>query len=191
MSQLLENSAQSEKHEPSRELLERLQTINNELRDETGGVVLFGLFERDKVPGQWDLLVAADWIGPEVTSAVAYVAGKIQESLTPDELTLLAGVVALRPSDPFVRQLLDRTLRVQALGLFKNCTFNGIHIARAWIFAADPHSHSDFQPPPYIAPQPVSAKARIVQPVSSDPAPKGSTGRPKSAAKSKPTRRKR
>src|SRR5713226_7115263 len=160
MNQLLESSAQSEKNEPSAELLEKLQAINEELRKETGGVVLFGLFERDETPGQWDLLVAADWISPEVTSAVAYVAGRIQQRLTPDELTLLAGVVPLRSSDPFVRQLLDRTLRVQALGLFEDCTFNGIHIARAWIFAADPDSHSDFQPPPYVTQPQARVKAR-------------------------------
>jgi hypothetical protein len=164
MSQLLASRAQSEKNEPSAELLEKFQAVSDELREETGGVVLFGLFEPDEAPGQWDLLVAADWISPEVADAVAYVAGKIQQRLTPDELMLLAGVVPLRSFDPFVRQLLE-AFRVQALGLFENCTFNGIHIARAWIFTADPSSHSDFQPPPYVT-QPqarVKAKSKPVQ----------------------------
>jgi hypothetical protein len=177
MSELLESSAISQKNEPSGELLSKLQAIDQELREETGGVVLFGLFERDDAPGRWDVLIAADWVGPNVNPAVAYVARKIQHSLTPDELVLLSGVVALRSSDPFLRQMLAGTLRVHGSTMLENFVLNGVLITRAWIFTADLDSHSQFQPPPYVAQQ-VSAKAKNVT-------------RQKSAGRSKSTQRKR
>jgi len=144
------NGEPSEKNMPSAELLGKLKTIDRELHEETGGMVLFGLFERKGAPGQWDLLIAADWVGPDVTPAVAYVARKVQQSLTPDELLLLAGIVALRSSDPSVSQLLAETIRVPSGALIENCVFNGLLISRAWIFTAGLDGHSSFQPPPYL-----------------------------------------
>ena len=86
------------------------------------------------------------------------------EKLTPDELVLLAGVVALPSSDPSVREFLSRPHRVDGSARVENCVFNGMLIQRAWIFIADPDSRSQFQPPPYVVTQPMSAKARIVKP---------------------------
>jgi hypothetical protein len=178
MSELLESGTLSDKNEPSGELLHKLQAIDQELREETGGVVLFGLFERDDSPGRWDVLVAADWVVPHVTPAVAYVARKIQQRLTPAELESLSGVVALPSSDPSVRHLLAGTLRVHGRTLVEQCTFNGVRVTRAWIFTADLDNRSLFQPPPYVAPQPASAGAKI-------------TKSQKAAARSKSTHRKR
>jgi hypothetical protein len=152
MSELLESKQLPVKTEPSEELLNKLQEIDKELREETGGVVLFGLFERAE-PGLWDIVAAADWVGPNVTSAVAYVAQKVKQRLSPDELVLLSGVVALPSSDPALRSLLAGTIRVHGRTLVENCTFNGMLITRAWIFTADQDSRSLFQAPPYVAQQ--------------------------------------
>lgn len=143
-------------------LLARFQEIDRELREETGGVVLFGLFERKEAAGLWDVLVAADWVGTDVAPAVAYVADKIQRKLTPAELVSLSGVVALHSSDASVQRLF-KGIKIRAMNLFESCIFNGVPIARAWIFTADTNSRSQFQPPPYVGVQQISMKARIVK----------------------------
>jgi hypothetical protein len=160
MSELTATRESSANTMPSAELLEKLKLIDRELLEETGGVILFGLFEPEDAPGQWDLLIAADWVGPDVAPAIAYVARKVQERLTPDELVSLAGIVALRSSDPSVRQLLTGTIEVKGVAQIENCTFNGLHVTRAWIFTANLNSHSSFQPPPYLAPQPVRTRSK-------------------------------
>jgi hypothetical protein len=160
MSELTISRETSAKSAPSAELLDKLQAVGKELREEAGGIALFGLFEREDTPGQWDLLIAADWIGPDVTPAVAYIARKIQQRLAPDDLLLLAGVVALRSSDPAVKQLLTGTIRVEGCALLENCRFNGLLITRAWIFTAGIDRHSSFQPPPYLLHPEVGAKPK-------------------------------
>jgi hypothetical protein len=143
-------------------LLAKFQEIDRELREETGGVVLFGLFERKEAAGLWDVLVAADWVGTNVAPAVAYAADKIQRKLTPAELVSLSGVIALHSSEPSVQRLVG-PLKVRAMNLIENCTFNGLFIARAWIFTADINSRSHFQPPAYVVVPQESEKARIAR----------------------------
>jgi len=146
------------------ELLQKLHTVCQELRAEAGGLVLFGLFERSDASGRLDLVVAADWVDPTLPDATAYIAGKLQERLTADELVSVGGVITLPSTHPFIRQLLTGTIRfVGGLGRIRNSVFNDIPIAHAWIFTADIQSSSRFQPPPYVVQQ-ISAKAKIVQP---------------------------
>lgn len=156
-----EAEEQLEEVEPSEELLQKLRAISLELRRETGGLVLFGLFEPSDAPGRWDLLVAADWVDPRVLDATAYVAERLQSALTAEELMFPASVITLPSSHAFVRELLNAVVEVDGGPLkITNRTFNGIHVQEAWLFVADINGRSNFKPTAYVAPEPPPVKPK-------------------------------
>jgi hypothetical protein len=81
-------------------LFEKIKEVEAKISRGVGGIVLFGLFKPADTP-YWDVLVSADWAGPERASAIYYVAGKLQEMLEPEQLIQLSKVVPLPPSEEF------------------------------------------------------------------------------------------
>lgn len=145
----------------SAELLHQFHAFSPELRRETGGLVLFGLFEPRDAPGQWDLLVAADWVDPRSLDATAYVAERLQGTLTVEGVMFPASIIALPSSHTFVRELLDGTGPVDGEPLqIRDRIFNGVPIQQAWLFVADANARSNFQPPPYVVREPTPVKPR-------------------------------
>jgi hypothetical protein len=166
MSELLEIETSTAMSEPSNNLLKKLGEAVKCLETETGGLALFGLFERTGAPDRWDVLVATDWVDSETADAIAYVVSKLQQYLSDEDLLSLAGVVTLQASHPLVRQLLTPMVEKHTLGAplqLENLLLNGIPIDRAWILVADPHSRSRFQPPPYVVERSTSAKAKTAK----------------------------
>ena len=121
-------------------LFDKIKEIDREISNEVGGLVLFGLFKPEETPQRWDVVVSADWAGPEKMPALAYVAGKLQQRLSREQLLTLSRVVPLAPSEEFVQSVL-RTIRVDHDGLeIYYRPFNGILMREAFIVTANPDS---------------------------------------------------
>lgn len=87
----------------------------------------------------WDLLAASSWIDQDRQAAMRYIAGKVQDTLTAEELRDLSGIVLFETTDfdsaiGFVRQEKGR--------LESNIEFLGARIQKGYLFAAP---LSDFQ----------------------------------------------
>ncbi len=129
-------------------LFEKMTEVESEISQEVGGIVLFGLFKPADAPQRWDVVVSADWVGPETTPAVAYVARKLQSRLDSEQLVSLSRVVALPPSEEFVQSVL-RSVRVDHEGReVHGALFNGILMREAYIVTANPDNkpHSELPP---------------------------------------------
>jgi hypothetical protein len=166
MSELLESTTIALKREPSEELLRKLGKVVDDLETDTGGLALFGLFEPSGAPDRWDVVVAANWVDSEPADAIAYVAGKLQQHLSDEDLASLAGAVTLQASHPFVQQLLTGRTGIRpsgALVRLENLRCNDIHLDRAWIFTADPTRQGRFAPPPYVVQEQAGARTRAAK----------------------------
>jgi hypothetical protein len=146
-----------------RRLADKLLPLEREAADRNGPFTLFGLFEREESPGQWDLVVAAPWLENEEKRRefIAAVASR----LDPAELRLLSAVVTLLPEDEFVRSLAGVAYRnglLQVDGLLKvdgeavvaddwvemrDFTLNGVPFRRVMLYAANPLSRETRREP--------------------------------------------
>lgn len=117
-------------------LFEKTKEVEAEISSEVGGVVLFGLFKPAETP-DWDVLVSADWAGPERAPAIYYVAGKLQAMLEPEQLIQLSKVVPLPPSEEFVQSVL-KAVRVDHGGVeFYHRVFNRLLFDEVFIVTAN------------------------------------------------------
>jgi hypothetical protein len=118
-------------------LFEKVKEVEAKISCEVGGVVLFGLFKPADTP-YWDVLVSADWAGPERAPAIYYVAGKLQAMLEPEQLIQLSKVVPLLPSEEFVQSVL-KDVRVDHGGVeFYHRVFNRLLFDEVYIITANP-----------------------------------------------------
>jgi len=142
------------------EFFEKIKSIGKEIDTEVGGVVLFGVFKPAVAPQRWDVIVSADWVDEDGTPAIYYVAHKLQERLTVDELVSLSRVEALPPSTDFVRSVLDAA-HVTGEGVkVEYRAFHGILMAEAYIAIANPDSRSHAPLPVSTAPMSATARNR-------------------------------
>ena len=119
--------------------LEKFKIIERDIAQDRGEFVLFGLFERDEVPGKWDLILSALWTDPNDLTNYNYCAQKIQAVLTPEEIvSTLQGIVLLKPTDSFVQAISSAFPITYGDGIeVSNNIFNGILIKHAYILTSN------------------------------------------------------
>jgi hypothetical protein len=119
-------------------LVEKLKEIEREVAEERGGIVLFALFEREELPGKWDLVISAPWVGESRRSAIAYVVEKVRARLDPAEFLSISRIVPLRPTEEFVRAI-HQTVRVEhGLAPLHNQMVNGMLMNRGYVITSQP-----------------------------------------------------
>ena len=124
------------------ELLAKYREIEAEATRERGEFSLFALFLREDAYGNWDLVVAAPWIGDWNMKALEYIAGKITSRLDTQELLSLSKVVLVSPNDEPVRRLIQEfpvTSDEKPVEI-RDWDYNGMPIARGYILTARPVS---------------------------------------------------
>src|SRR5436305_13267450 len=88
--------------------VEKLKATEGEIAGERGGFALFALFEREELPGKWDVVFSAPWVRESKRSAIGYVVEKTCATLDSEEFLSIARFVPLRPTEDFVRALTQR-----------------------------------------------------------------------------------
>lgn len=88
--------------------IKKLKQIELEISKEKGKFTLFALFqpEKNSLPNEWDLLVAADWIKNYYdTENGEYICKKIQNKFKKDEITYLQKVVIIDNKNPELKNI--------------------------------------------------------------------------------------
>jgi hypothetical protein len=128
------------------ELIEKFKAIEREIADERGGVVLFALFEREDLPGKWDVVISAPWVDDSRREALDYVIGIAHSRLTREEIISVSKYVLLRPSEEFVREV-NKIVQVEhGLAEVRDLVVNGMAMTRAYIITSRPQDRAE--PPP-------------------------------------------
>jgi hypothetical protein len=128
------------------EFINKFKAIEREIADERGGIVLFGLFEREDLPGKWDVVISAPWVRENWPEALDYVIGIAHSRLTREEIISVSKYVLLRPSEEFVREL-NKIVHVEhGLAELRDLVVNGMAMTRAYVITSRPQDGAE--PPP-------------------------------------------
>lgn len=114
-----------------------------------GEFYLFGLFERERSPGRWDLVASAPWLKTDYEGTQEIIA-LLRNHTEIEDWKLVTGVFPLEPSVDFVKWITQRYHLEHRVEEVYNVVLDGITINRAFIITANPQ-------PARMMPQPVAA----------------------------------
>lgn len=130
-------------------LAEKFCEAEREVAQQRGGFTLFGLFELEDMPGNWDLIAAAPWLDTS-RSSIKELIDALNAFFSVQDWKSIATVVPMPESSDFV-QAITRKYRfehqVEEIG---NAYVNGLYISHAFLITANPSSAQ-------VVPQPVAA----------------------------------
>lgn len=99
-----------------------------------GPVYLFALFEREDIPGKWDIVLSSDWSDRQAGDAIRFISEQIVPTLQPDELAALSRIVVIPSKDPGVLAMTSAAdVTAGSLELFDG-SFNGLQVQHALVF---------------------------------------------------------
>ncbi|OQY43362.1 MAG: hypothetical protein DRR08_33160 [Candidatus Parabeggiatoa sp. nov. 2] len=113
--------------------------IERTIAQEKGDFKLFALFERENVPGIWDVVLAADWLPSEEMKSLRYVFGKIRAVL--DKYLKVSKVVLLNSNEPFVKALQDFLEDYHNPNVFSNAVIHGLSIKTGYLIVPPEKNH--------------------------------------------------
>ena len=116
-----------------RDFIHKLMTVERTIAREKGDFVLFALVQRTEGIGLWDLLISASWLGTKEAEILDFLARKLKETLTADEMMRLSRIVLFPPDDPRVQQILQ---------LVKPSVNHGHVELSSWALSSMPISHA-------------------------------------------------
>ncbi len=118
------------------ERVERLRQMEREISDEKGEFYLFGVFLREEAPDTWDLVVAAPWAMTDQKEVYRYLASKVQEHFSTQELAQLSRIVIVNPDNPGLDAITRAVVTQHGAAEVKNCSFFGLEIKHAYIITS-------------------------------------------------------
>jgi hypothetical protein len=130
-------------------IAQHLRDAEEKVSSERGGFSLFGLFERERTPGRWDLIVSAPWLKTDYAGTKEIIA-LLRDKMGFDDWQIVSAVFPLEPSVEYVRWFTQRYHVEHQLEEFYNAVFNGVSVSRAFIITANPS-------PASVMPQAVAA----------------------------------
>jgi hypothetical protein len=124
------------------ELIERIKRIIEEINRERGPFTFAALVDRsdNPVPGKYDLLVSAPWIGRE-KAFYEYLKPKLSSELRDTEWLRLARVLVLNPSGEFLREFQQVIGPVTKDRDVQNVRVADIDVRYAHLFATQPSNN--------------------------------------------------
>jgi hypothetical protein len=116
--------------------IENLKKLARIVEKEKGKVHFFAVFERERRPGEWDILLSADGLLPGRSKSIGYVIDKLKPLIGGDKGMLEIGRVVVFDKDEHfvneVRELLawEKTTRI------RNEVIGDVSVSRGYILKA-------------------------------------------------------
>jgi hypothetical protein len=115
----------------------RMLPLEKAIAAEKGDFILFVLIQRAEGIGLWDLVLSASWLSIDEKENLDYIAKKLTENLTPEELMLISQIRPFPPTDPRVQEILQLVQRRLAQPV------NHGHVElSSWTLSSMPVSHA-------------------------------------------------
>ena len=123
-------------------LFEQFRRAEETISREQGEFTLFGLFERDDVPGKFDVIISTPWLFTDRTSLLV-ITELVRNAIESDNWWMRIGkFVLLDKEDPFVRAVLDRMpndFMQHDLKVINDLVYEGEIIRNAVVITAQKH----------------------------------------------------
>jgi hypothetical protein len=119
-----------------KEIIEKLIQIEKATSKEKGEYELFGLFLRENSSSKWDLLVSANWILNDKEKALKYLAEKLQNILSPQELLSISRIVIIEQNNPALPSLQQAIHVEHGTAEIRASNFFGLNIQHAYLITS-------------------------------------------------------
>ena len=117
-------------------LAEKCRKAEEELAKAHGDFSLFMLVERPDLPGKWDVVAAAPWLGTERNDMQLIVDGLLPH-LNQDDWRALARIAPLRPDGDFTRTINRRVPARHEIKEVSLGQINGANVNHAFVITSD------------------------------------------------------
>jgi len=130
-------------------IAEKFREAEEEVARQQGDFTLFALFEREEVPGKWDLVAAAPWLDTSRNS-IKELIDALSAFFDVKEWKIIATVVPMKASSDFVQAITRKYHFEHRLEEIGSTYVNGLYITHAFLITSNPS-------PAPVAAQPVAA----------------------------------
>ena len=83
-------------------MAQKFRSAEEKVAEKHGGFSLFGLFERARTPGRWNLVVSAPWLAADYAGTKKIIA-LLRDEMDTDDWEIVASVFPIDPVGDFVR----------------------------------------------------------------------------------------
>ena len=118
----------------TKQLLERLRKVMNEVSAEKGEFILFGYFLREEAI-KWDLVLSAYWLEEGLLKGLNEFVAKLT-SIVGKEALLAFRIITVDPDDPRLHTLLKEVQVENGLLELRDATLFDMEMERAYILQA-------------------------------------------------------
>ncbi len=120
----------------------KFRDAEKQISYEEGDFYLFGLFEREQVPGRWDLVASAPWLKTD-REGTHHLIVTLRDKMDIEDWSLIGAVVPLEPSAFFVQGVTNQLYLehgVEEINDFNplNQGTIGIRIGHAFLITSNP-----------------------------------------------------
>lgn len=119
-----------------KELIDKLAAIENETSAKRGKYDLFALFLREDSPNKWDIVVSASWIDNNKEEALKFLAEKVQNSFTRNELLLISRIVIIDKTNPDLPHVQEAVNIEHGSAELKDSNLFGLQIKHAFLITS-------------------------------------------------------
>lgn len=80
---------------------QKFRDAEKQVAAERGGFYLFGLFERPRTPGRWDLVASAPWLKTDRAGTLELII-LLRDKMGTEDWKIVSSVFPIEPSAPYV-----------------------------------------------------------------------------------------
>ncbi len=118
-------------------LAERFREAEREVAQQRGGFTVFGLFELEDMPGNWDLVAAAPWLDTSRNS-IKELIDTLNAFFSVEDWKIIATVVPMKESSDFVQAITRKYHFEHQLEEIGSTYVNGLYITHAFLITSNP-----------------------------------------------------
>jgi len=119
--------------------VDKMINLERRMADEKGPFILFALFLPEDSPHYWDLVVSAPWASRHEMDSFEYIADKIKESLSTEEILKLSRIVIVENDKPALDPELSAINIEHGIREMFHRDFFGLEIRHAFIITSRPN----------------------------------------------------
>ncbi len=118
-------------------MAQKFRAAEEKVAEERGGFYLFGLFERQRTPGRWDLVASAPWLRTDRDGTVELIV-LLRDKMDTDDWKIIASVFPIEPSGDYVKWITSAyNLDHQVEEVFDS-GFSNVALGHAFLITVNP-----------------------------------------------------
>lgn len=117
-------------------MAEKFREAEEQVATERGGFYLFGLFERERTPGRWDLVASAPWLKTDRDGTLDIMIS-LRDKMKTDDWKMIGGVFPIEPSASYVEWITKNYHLQHQLEEIHRTDFGNVHIGHAYLITSN------------------------------------------------------